>query len=305
MAKTKPRAKPTAPKSSVPLKAKAAAWGADGTLAVLAARGATLVGLVVRDGRIVDEVSAISRAKRIAILPSGTILTIDGDGKARASGDGAPRSVHTKLSVVELAVCGGIAYVGGWHGSLGKLDEAAGTWSGLGLRDAIAPHLPADGPSAKGKIHSIIEGSSGPIVGVYCTYHQTVVFEWTGAWKLRGKIDARVNALARSPDDDIVYAIGDELWALDGTRTRKLAALEYGEDQWSAGWLAGKSGGLLTADLASVSRLSLDGTLKEILRARREVPDNHSLFVSGTNAAFVAGGSVFVLDGKAFHELEL
>lgn len=274
---------------------------------MLAARGTKLVCLTLRDGRVFAEQPAVARAKRIASLPSGAILTIAGDGKAKLATDRA-RSANAGFNVVELAVCKGIAYAGGWHGALARLDEASATWSDLGLAAAIAPHLPDDGPSAKSKVHSIIEGAAGPIVGVYCTYFETIVLEWNGAaWKLRGKVEGRINALARSPADDVVYAVGEQLSSIDARgKVRRLAKLDD-DEQWSCGWLHRKAGGiLLAADLGCVSQLSLDGKLTELLPwGAGEVPDNHSLFVSGARAAFVCGGVLHVLDGKKFSPVPL
>jgi hypothetical protein len=284
-------------------RAKAAAWAPDGSLVVLVARGALMSCVTIRGGRLVAEATAVGRAMRVAVLPSGAILTLAKDGKGRLTGSAIDRRASLQLHINDLVVCQGIAYAAGPNRSLAKFDEATATWAGMGLRIALDPLLPTADKFATDGVHSIVEGANGPIVGVYAnSYHETLVMEWNGtAWIERGKV-ANANALARSPSDDVVYAVGENLSAVDAHgKVTQIGALDDHE-LWACGWVTTARGGmLLGSTLATVSRVAADAALTELLpHGDGEVPNHHSLFTRGSQAAFVRAGKVHVLDGEAF-----
>lgn len=285
-------------------RARAAAWAADGTLAVLVARGRKTSIVKIDGGRVIAELPAVAAATRIAVLDDGAVLTLANTGTGKLARDGAVRNASIKRTIKDLAVCHGVAHAVGPARGLWRLDAATGGWASMGLAEALRRLAPA-AVGESSAAHSIVEGRRGPIVGVHAgTLRETLVVEWTGeAWQLRGRCP-RVHALAVSPDD-VVYAIGDEIHALDARgRVKRISAADPA--LWSGGWVTDDGGSLLVATLASVHRVGPRGRLRELLaRADGEVPHNHSLFTRGPHAAFVRAGAVHVLSGGRFVALAL
>lgn len=292
------KAKASKPTKEKPARPKAAAWTASGDLVVLAARGKDTTCVMLRDGQTIGNAPAIPGAIRVVALPSGAIVTVARDGKTRIAGATETRDAKTGFGIEDVVVCHGVAYAAGASRAVARLDEAAGRWIDMGLRDAIAKQLrDADTDD----VHSVVEGARGPIVGVQAdSYHETLVVEWDGgAWRVRGKVKGG-NALARDPASDIVYAVGDSLAAIDA-RGKARSIAELGDDAWGLGWLATPNGGTLVAStLGTVLRLSAEGVPSVVVPGDGGgEPHNHSLFVSGSRAAYVRGNNVFVIEGDS------
>jgi hypothetical protein len=293
------------PAAQAPPKAKAAAWLDDGTLYVLVARNAQRSTIVVRGGRQIAEQPAVSGAMRIVVLPSGAVVTASSAGKVKlVSADGKARAANLDRHVADLVVVDGVAYAPGAGRRLAKLDEATATWQPTGLREATLPYLAETEGHQTDDVEAVVAGARGPIATVHAdSYHRVLVMEQVdGTWRRRALLDERSNAIAWSPDDDIVYSVGDEVFAI--TAKGKIARLGDGADDdrslWSAQWARGA---LYAGTLGSALRVDTrTGAGTEVLPWGPEVPHNHSLFASpsGEHLAYVRGGQVFVLGGERF-----
>jgi len=291
-------------------KAKAASFAADGALHVLVARGATCstIELRVEGGKVkvIGERPAVSRAHRVAAL-AGEVLTVNRDGKAKlVRADGSARAANLGGGVDDVVVCHGVAWACGSNRNLARLDADAATWSGAGLRQALEPLLPVVHLGTD-DVESITSGARGPIVAVHAnSYRRVLVMEHDGAaWRRRCDLPHRSNALAWSPKDDVVYSVGDEVFAIDAHGKVKKLGDDDDEGLWAAAWARGA---LWAATLASVSRVDVKrGALEEVLPwgGGGEVPHNHSLFTDGARLAFVRAGKLWLSTDARFVEVPL
>lgn len=285
-------------------KVKAAAWGSKGTLYAIVDRQGKRSVNVIRSGRVVDVQPCVAKGTRIIAFPNGEILTMNRDGKGKLlSGDGKARSADIEMDVNELVLCHGVAWVAGGRGrQLARFDPTTAEWSGAGLRAATIPLLPL--AQERDDVRTIIEGKNGPIVAVQANgYHRVLVMEYDGIdWKLRADLKDRCNGLARCPDTDVVYSVGDSAYSISpkGTIRRLGEAANMG--LWSAAWGRGT---ILTSSLWNVSALDPEtGKQTTLLDPKHgQVPDNHSLFVAGDRIAFVCDNRLFVSTTKQFQPI--
>ncbi len=289
------------------LKAKAAAWGAGSTLYVLVENEGKRETLVVRGGQVVETQPAAPKASLIVVLPSGAVLTMAREGKGKLVPPGGPQARATNLSLGldELVVCHGAAFAGGRRRQLSRFDEAKANWSSTGLRAAVAPLIPEVPGSADG-VAAVVEGKAGPIVAVRANRDDRVlVMEFDGtAWTLRCDLPEPVHALAWRADQDLVYALGKRVCAIDAQGQVTRPATGSGREFWSAGWARGA---LFAGSLRGVYELEVTtgpGTVR-FPEGEGEVPQPHSLVTSGDDVAFVCGGQVHVFDGSGFVTIAL
>lgn len=289
-------------------KAKAAACHDDGTLYILVARGRAMSTIAWRDGKPIDEQPAIAGASRIAVLPGGAVVTASSAGKVKlAAPEAKARSCHLDRHVTDLVVVGGAVYAPGAGRRLAKLDEATATWQPTGLREATLPHLPVVEGHQTDDVHAVCAGPRGPIIAMHADkYWRVLVMESDGtSWRLRAALEQRANAIAWSPDDDVVYTVGDAIHAITRDGMIEQRGSEGDRGLWSAAWLRGT---LYAGGLSTVVRVApATGAVATVLDDTGPVPHNQSLFASpsGEHAAFVAGGEVHAFDGKRFVALSL
>lgn len=277
----------------------AAAWGVDETLHVLLARGAVRKTAVVRDGRTVDVNLAVPKANRLVVLADGSVLTANVDGKTKlvtAEGE----TVHGNLEqyVFDIVVCHGGIYAGCNWRTLAEWHDSR--WFDTGLDDALKVLLKKYDESV-GHVHSVVSGARGPIVAVRLDdSRKNLLMEHDGKkWRRRATLDVRVNAIAWAPRTNTVFTVGDDIFAVDakGKSKRVPNPGDDERDHWSAAWVGNR---LLVGTLDAVEAIDVTtGRTKTVLAATKgEVPHNHSLFASGTAAAFVRDGRVFTLKGE-------
>ncbi|HEY0252908.1 MAG TPA: hypothetical protein VGC41_15340, partial [Kofleriaceae bacterium] len=142
-------------------------------------------------------------------------------------------------------------------------------------------------------------GKRGPIVVVSKTNFDHTLWEHDGkAWKRRGQIKARVNAIAWDPAKDIAYCVGDDIFAV--TKAGRVTKLPNPTDDgdrelWSATWA---NGTLYAGTLGSLQEIDLEtGDIAKEWRVRGEVPNNHSLFSNGKLVVYIARSTLHVLAG--------
>lgn len=283
------------------VKVKAAAWGPGGRLYAVVERSGKRATLVLEGGRVVAEQPAAPQASRVVVLPSGAVLTMARDGKGKlVPPDGTPRATHLSLGLEHLEVCQGVAYAGGRRRQLNRFDAVKANWSSAGLRAASVAVLP-EVPGAQDDVVAITAGKAGPLVALHANSAQRMlVMEFDGtAWAARGFLPSRVNALAWKPEGDVVYAVGETVFALDaqGLVTELPEAADRGF--CSAGFARGE---LLAGTLRGVSALDLATGAPSVRMpaAAGEVPVPHSLATSGEHAAFVCEGKLWVLQVARF-----
>lgn len=277
----------------------AAAWGPDESLAVLQVRGKTREVVVTRGGHVERVVAAVAAATRVVLLDDGSVLTANNDGGTRWVTADDDVADDLERHVADLVVANGVAWAPGSPRCLAKWDTKKGTWVGTGLAEKLDELLEEHDESV-GDVHSLVAGRRGPIAAVRLeNYRKNLLLEHDGKqWRERARLDFRVNAIAWRASTDTVFAVGDDLHAVNakGRATRIPNPRDDERNYWSAAWVNER---LLAGTLDGVDAIDVrSGRATAVLAASRgEVPHNHSLAASETEAAFVRDGSIFTLRG--------
>jgi hypothetical protein len=241
---------------------------------------------------------AVVGALRLAVLPSGAVLTLGKAGKARCTAaTGKPRAIDLEPATGgELAVIAGSAYAFGDGRMLMRFDEASGSWSDVGLAEAVAERVgPAQGPQAV--IDVAARDQDGLLVAVQAnSLSSTVILERDGAaWRHRATVPLEVRSIAYWPERDLVLCGGRGVSSIaaDGVVKRVL-----GDDGRGVSCCRWVRGALHITDGSRVLVVDHDAqTRTELVRGDR-VAHHHTLAADGDRLAFVCGGRAFVLDDR-------
>jgi hypothetical protein len=285
----------------------AATWREDGTLLVLVKDGAASKVAAVAGGKATETCPAVrgsTKLARIAVAPSGAVVTATREGKALlVTASGERKAGDLGSVVVDVVTSHQIIYAATTSFGLLELDEKTGEWFiTASFEDALSAWAKKRSASVDG-VHSIVSGKRGPIVAVRLeNYHHHLLLERAGKqWRQRAQLQTRVNAIAWDPKQDVVYAVGDEIHAVDA-RGKVKAVPNPDDDErdyWSACWARDTLvAGTLDRVDAIDPRKGLATTL--LSPSRNEVGHNHALAARGKQVVFVRGGEVFVLGAEKF-----